>query len=54
VKELLESYPIPYYELSVKNGSIIDDVFLTAIENTCRNIDEKRWGDVKDLEKFGI
>lgn len=33
---------------------MIEDVFLTAIENTCRNIDEKRWGDVKDLEKFGI
>ncbi len=55
-KEFAESYGIPYYELSVKKGTKIDNIFFTEIEETCRNIDKKVWGEAKDLdlEKYGI
>ena len=44
-KELALTYDIPYYEVSVKKGSKIDNIFFTAIEETCKNIDNNVWGE---------
>ena len=53
-REFAESYQVDYQEISVKQGSNIDNIFFKAIQNVCKNIENKVWGENQDLDKYGI
>ena len=53
-REFAEGYQLDYYEISVKQGSNIDNIFFKSIQNVCKNIENKVWGENQDLDKYGI
>ncbi len=45
---------LKYFETSAKTGAGIDEAFRQALEQICKNIDEKKYQPLDKLERFGI
>ena len=45
---------LKYFETSAKTGAGIDEAFRQALEQICKNLDEKKYQPLDKLERFGI
>ncbi len=45
---------LKYFETSAKTGAGIDEAFRQALEQICKNLDEKKYQPLEYLERFGI
>ena len=53
-QEWATSMGLKYFETSAKTGAGIDEVFRQALEQICKNLDEKKYQPLDKLERFGI
>ena len=53
-KKFAETYCYKYFEISAKDGTNVDTIFMKAAEQVCDNIKKNRYDPNIRLEKFGI
>ncbi len=53
-KKFAETYCYKYFEISAKDGTNVETIFMKAAEQVCDNIKKNRYDPNIRLEKFGI